>query len=376
MHKILIPTGIYPPDIWWPASYIPKIATRLLRDGIDCKVITYSNVDFDKEYDNLWFQVLRVKRSKFFIWNYLKFFLVTLKHWRDVDLIYLQDYFSAGIPIFFANLFLRKKIVTKVVWIFSWEQSMNRGITKDVLDTYITKKQIFYIEIVKRIEKFLLRNSDQLITPSEYMRNLLINFWINDNKIKVIYNSFDRIKFDTINKLNEKKDLWFWDKKVYLSIWRLVKWKNFDLLIKEFEKIEDSILLIAWSWPLYAELERLIDSTNQQEKVFLLWSLTKKDLYNYYQIADIFVLISSYEGMSHALIEAMSMNLYIISSNILANTETLDWYNKKRIIELDNIDLNVHPGDILNIENTSILEKYNFENIYKILFNFLANIQR
>lgn len=369
--KILIPTWIYPPDIWWPASYVPKIASRFLKDGINCKVITYSDIIFDEKYDNLGFQVLRIKRSKFFIWNYFKFFLVTLKHWKDVDLIYLQDYFSAGIPVFFVNLFLKKKIVTKVVWIFSWEQSMNRNITKDLLDDYIIKKQNFYLEIVKKIEKYLLRKSYQIITPSNYMKDLLINFWIEENKVKVIYNSFDYFKYQTIDKLEWKKNLWIWDKKVYLSVWRLVKWKNFDTLIKGFEKIENSVLFIAWDWPLYEKLEKLILATNQQEKIFLLWSLAKNEIYQYYQIADAFVLISSYEGMSHVLIEAMSMNLYIISSNIKANIETLHWYNQKRIIDLDNIDLDIDTVDISSIDTVDILEKYDFEKIYNILINFL-----
>lgn len=361
--KILIPTWIYPPDIGWPASYVPKISARILQDEITPIVITYSNVAEDARYDSLGYSVIRIRRKTFFVWNYIRFFFSVLKNGYWCDLIYLQDYFSAGIPTILANLFLRKKLVTKVVWIFSWEQAMNRWMIYETLDDYICKRQSTILEGIKKVEKFLLNQSKTIIVPSNYMKNVLIRFWVHAEKIQVVYNSFDPIEENNptriISSPKEKSKL------VYLSVGRLVEWKNFERLIENFTSI-NGILYIAWDGPLRDVLIQKIQDTKQEWKVFLLWSLSKKNLYEYYKNIDIFILISSYEGMSHTLIEAMSMNLPIITSNIEANIETLEWYNRKKIIDIsDTGPLDLTPGGAMG-ENTDFdhMQRFNFEKLY------------
>ena len=373
MKHILLCTWIYPPDIWWPASYVPKIAKKMVQDGIAPVVITYSDVAEDKQYDHLGFKVIRVKRSKIFFRSYIKYFFSVLKYAKKSDLIYLQDYFSAGIPTFLANIFLRKNIVTKIVWIFSREQAMNKNMTKDLLDTYVCTRQNFLLQIIKYMERFFIKRSNRIIVPSNYMKDLLVKFGMWADMIQVIYNSFDPIAYDIIDKQSKKQQLWIGDKKVYISVWRLVERKNFGKLIHAFQKISDGVLYIIWDGPLKHHLQKIIDKTHQNDKIFLLWSLKKNDLYIYYQIADIFVLISTYEGMSHVLLEAIAMNLFIISSNIAPNVETLQWYEKKKIIDFSDIDLHINNSK-LNNHSSFDMKKYNFDILYALLLKSLTDV--
>ena len=39
--KILIVSGIFPPDIGGPATYVPKIASEIVKQGCEIIVITY-----------------------------------------------------------------------------------------------------------------------------------------------------------------------------------------------------------------------------------------------------------------------------------------------------------------------------------------------
>jgi hypothetical protein len=41
--KALLVSGIYPPDVGGPATYIPKIAARMIDQGIDVEVLTLRN---------------------------------------------------------------------------------------------------------------------------------------------------------------------------------------------------------------------------------------------------------------------------------------------------------------------------------------------
>src|SRR5690348_4426248 len=62
--KLLIITGIFPPDIGGPASYVPSIAGELVNRGHKVVVLTLSDtVDHDDR--SYCFQVHRIRRSLF-----------------------------------------------------------------------------------------------------------------------------------------------------------------------------------------------------------------------------------------------------------------------------------------------------------------------
>lgn len=101
--------------------------------------------------------------------------------------------------------------------------------------------------------------------------------------------------------------------KIILGVGRLIKDKGFDRLIRAFSQVSmgDYQLLIAGEGEERAHLEELIQSLRMEEKVHLLGS--QKEIYPLYERASIFVLPSSMEGLSNALIEAMSMGCAVIS---------------------------------------------------------------
>ncbi len=362
-QHILLATGIYPPDIWWPASYVPKIAKRMLQDHIIPLVITYSDSKFVQAYDTLGYRVVRITRSSFFVRHYLKYRRAVLEHWRGCDMIFLQDYSSSWIPTLLANLILRKRVIIKVVGIFSREQAQNRGVTTDILDTYVLRNQWWWLQLVKKFEAFLLHAADKVITPSNYMKELLTRFWVTKTPIEVIYNSFDPFAFTPIDVQATKREMAIDQKKIYVSVGRLVAWKNFDALIKSFQKVNNAVLYIIGDGPLKQQLQELIEQTGQTEKVILVGSLAKDQVYRYYQLADAFVLISDYEGMSHVLLEAMAMWLFIISSDITPNVETLQQYTRKRIVQIsDAIDLTLSEN--IPEKAPSDLSAFDFELLY------------
>ena len=70
----------------------------------------------------------------------------------------------------------------------------------------------------------------------------------------------------------------------------------------------------------------------------LLFLGYRKDVFEIYRIADIFVFPSIREGMPVALMEAMASNLPVICSNIRGNREPIKNDFGGRLIEGHNID--------------------------------------
>src|SRR5579872_3486375 len=97
MRKILIISGIFPPEIGGPANYSKNLARKLKERGFDVTVLTYANrADKKIETD---YPVVRVLRSNT-ISNYFRFFIKTLSFIGKFDVVYSLDWFSAGFPLY------------------------------------------------------------------------------------------------------------------------------------------------------------------------------------------------------------------------------------------------------------------------------------
>jgi glycosyltransferase involved in cell wall biosynthesis len=183
----------------------------------------------------------------------------------------------------------------------------------------IIKQKISYI-FYRPIQQKVLANADRIIATSpQYLltSKQLRNF---QNKAVVIplgLNPRRLISQDTYNiefqKIKEK----IGDKKIILSLGRLVKYKGFEYLIKAGEFIkDDAVILIAGGGPLYNSLNKLIKKLNLQNKVFLLGRVD--DVSIFIKNCDLFCLpsIARNEAFGLVLVEALFFCKPLITTDV------------------------------------------------------------
>ncbi len=106
-------------------------------------------------------------------------------------------------------------------------------------------------------------------------------------------------------------------KRVILAAGRLTKQKNFTYLIDEFSEFlkfnDNFVLFILGDGEEKEKLIKLIDKKKLKEKIFLLGF--KKNVYNYMNNCEIFILSSLWEEVGFVIVEAAMCNAYIISSD-------------------------------------------------------------
>jgi len=115
------------------------------------------------------------------------------------------------------------------------------------------------------------------------------------------------------------------DERVVLYMGRLVDLKRVDLLIKAwkpFREVKSARCVIVGDGPEQARLETLVRSEALGESVDLVGFTN--DVLPYYQMADIFVLPSLYEGLSVALLEAMACGLCVIVAGSPGNLDVVE----------------------------------------------------
>lgn len=184
-------------------------------------------------------------------------------------------------------------------------------------DTRIKFKRQAYL----KLEKFLGYLTRKIVAVSGSERNLAItNNIVPDKKIITINNSIDPLDDNGIcyaHKISKKNN----DKNSEIiigSVTRLQYPKDHITLIRSFEIINERIpntkLIVVGDGPLESECIELINELNLQTKVQLAGF--QKDCKSFYKMFDIFILSSHYEGMPYALLEAMSMGIPAVGTNV------------------------------------------------------------
>ena len=112
MKKILIATGIYPPDIGGPATYVARLEKELRTRGFVVRVLAYTHLR-------------HLPKGIRHLVYFFKLLLLAL----GCDIIYAQNSISAGFPAAIAATLFNKKLVLKVVGDADWEQARNKGET-------------------------------------------------------------------------------------------------------------------------------------------------------------------------------------------------------------------------------------------------------
>lgn len=112
-----------------------------------------------------------------------------------------------------------------------------------------------------------------------------------------------------------------------MAMGRLSPEKGFDNLIKSFEEIvknnPSTKLYILGDGPLRNQLNKLIISLNLTENIFLMGQ--KRNPFYIMKECDLFVLPSYYEGQSMVLLEALTIGINVLASDIPANQYVLDY---------------------------------------------------
>src|SRR3989344_232710 len=261
--KLVIATGIFPPDIGGPATYSETMARELTRRGFEVVVITYA----DEEESRIKNQEARGKE------NNEKYKIVTVSRRLSKGIRHFVYFWrvlraAKGANVIYTPSEYLKKLV------IGW------GVPED-------KIKVIYNAYTEQNNKF------QAFVPSSGR-------------------GVSNYKFQG---------------DVIISVGRLVPWKGFGALIEImpelFKENPNFKLLIVGEGPQKENLKSQISNLKLNEKVILLGKVSHAELEAYLKMAKMFVLNTAYEGLSHQLLEALAAELPVVTTNVCGNPEVI-----------------------------------------------------
>ncbi len=157
------------------------------------------------------------------------------------------------------------------------------------------------------LEKVASRLLDRIIVVSNFDYNLAISRSIcTSRKLVMIHNGIS----NTVNHFHQSKN----DLVNLVMIARFDQQKDHRSLIKACKEIQGIRLHLLGEGPLLPEIKKMVSEMGLNDMV-VFWGQTK-DVSKVLQMADIFLLISNWEGFPISTLEAMNFSLPVIVSDV------------------------------------------------------------
>jgi len=273
----------------------------------------------------------------------IDFLKLLIKNALKYDVIYTFDLYTAGFWSWLIGKgWLKKKFVVRFAGDSAWESASNKGQTGD--DLLVFQKKFYGLSVAWRkfLRKRILLGADKVVAVSEFMKKVAIEIGVSEGRIKVIYNSVDFVSFpDTYDFLPsfQKRHNLTGDQTI-LTVGRLVPWKGIDLLVKALAKINNKKLrlLVVGEGPDLLRLKNLVEEKQLIGQVEFVGKVPLNEVFEYYMAADVFILDSQYEGLSHVLLEVLLTGKPIIASRSGGNPEVIGDERNGLLVDYGNVE--------------------------------------
>lgn len=375
--RILIATGIFPPDIGGPATYVQNLHEELPKFGCEVKVITYGDIEMPNAECRMppcpanatpryakrgggaglgnaelglmdVEQIYRISRKQNIIFRYLKYFwqVWRLSSWADI--IYAHDLVSVGLPCALVKLFkLRVKLVIRLGGDFLWEKAFNKGWTDKPLSKYYQQPKNLAEIVFLIIYKFVLSRGDRIIFSTEWQKGINEKYLkVEPGKGAVIDNIFPEFNLPGQNPEANNRRI--------LLAGRLIKLKNFSKVLEVIKQLPEANLTIIGEGPEEENLKKLAKQLEIGERVNfekrLAWPELAKEI-----LASFLVLVPSITEISPNLV----LECVKLGKPVLV-TKECGFYDKYagKLIFLDPFDISDIKGKIIYLLNKANYNSY------------------
>ncbi len=317
--RVLLVSNLFPPDIGGPATYVSRLAHDLHRRGHSVQlVVCTEDPSAGGKYP---FPVRRISRRIFMPLRMLIVLLWVMWYAPRADVVYVN---GLELPGVLGSRLMRKPSALKVVGDFAWEYAVRHGWTNDGIDHFQSARYDRKVELVRRLEHWYAQHVNRVITPSFYLKSIVAGWGVPPERISVVYNALTS-RFDGTMSKEEARRTVGLEGTLVLTVARLYKWKNIDVLIRLVPDLPpESKLVIVGDGPEEGFLKGLASELGVVDRVVFAGRVPQARVALYLRAADVFVLNTRYEGLSHTILECMDVGIPVVATAVGGNMELIE----------------------------------------------------
>ena len=254
-----------------------------------------------------------LKNINYIIKSWIFIFPKKIKDFSDKNNINFIISFGEynNLPALFSRVFFKNK--SKIIVSIHTNPNLSYAKSGDIFD--LINYYIFNVFTIR----LLYKKADKIVTISKGIENILSNYGYCKTRVKTINNFIDIdlcLKLSKENIPFEFREI-FRNNFVFVNIGRLAPVKAQMNLIKCFKKVvtkyEKVKLIIIGDGNLKNDLKKLINKLKLEQNVYLIGE--HSNIFPFLKRSNCLVFTSFWEGFGRVIIEALSMNLPVISTD-------------------------------------------------------------
>ena len=315
MSRVLLVSTIFPPQIGGPATFIDRLGHTLSERGHKVTVVCVSDASRDPADAHRPFRVRRIRARNSIGLEILTRAVLAQEMLRHRHILVIGLDFQA----YQIARALRRSYVIKVVGDVVWERGRNLGITELTIDEFQgTDPGAAHLRKMARKRDRFLRQAQLVITPSEYLRQMVASWGIDDSRISTVLNGVplqEYSRFQPSRRRNGPLEVAFCG--------RLTNWKGVETLLLAASAMPNCRIHIMGDGPALPMLVGLSKQLGMADRVRFYGRLQTKPMQEVLSSMHALVLTSAYEGLSHTLLEASAMGIPCVASDCGGNPEVI-----------------------------------------------------
>jgi glycosyltransferase involved in cell wall biosynthesis len=289
-------SGIWPPDVGGPASHGPDVAAFLAARGHDVEAV----ITADKPPAAAGYAVRFVSRARPPGLRHADGVRLVAARARHADVVYTTGMFGRSS---LGALVARTPIVLKLTADPAYERARRWGLWRGSLEGFQRARGLRTAPL-RAARDFDSRRAAHVITPSAYLRELVIGWGVPAERVTMLPNPAPAVP--ELRPRDELRAQLGFDVPTLVFAGRLTAQKSLDIGI-EAARRAGVALVIAGDGPDRAALERLGHAR-------FVGPLPRERVLELFAAADAALLSSSWENFPHSVVEALAVGTPLIAT--------------------------------------------------------------
>jgi glycosyltransferase involved in cell wall biosynthesis len=300
--RVLVVSGIWPPDVGGPATHAPEIADGLRVRGHHVEIVTTASAPPAPRA----YPVHHVSRTLPPGVRHAAVSALVARHARQADVVYAASMLGRSSV---GTILSRTPLVIKVGGDPAFERSLRRGLFGGTLADFQYAALGRRASALRRWRTVAVRRAAHVFCPSEFLRGIVLSWGLPPERVSVLPNATPRLpELEARDELRRRFGI---DGPALAFAGRLTQAKALDVALDALDQLDGVSLLLAGDGE---ERARLAARANGRAR--FLGALPRERVLELFAAADAAVLSSAWENFPHTLVEALAVGTPVIATSV------------------------------------------------------------
>ena len=303
--RVVVVSGIWPPDPGGPASHASALADFLSERGHQVEVVTTAHSEpAPRTYPVSW----AARTSPF---RHVRATSLVRRAAARADTVYATSMIRRAA---IGSTLARRPLVVKLVSDEVFERAVRSGRYAGTLDEFQRVGGGLRTRFLRSTRNAAVRRARHVFCPSAYLRDIALGWGLDPARVSVLPNPAPDVpEMPSREELRAELDL---EGDVLVFAGRLGPQKALGVALDALAEIGDVKLVIAGDGPERSALERRVDELRLNDRVRFLGSVPRETVLRLFKAADASLLSSAWENFPHTVVESLAVGCPVIATAV------------------------------------------------------------